>query len=46
MESTNVWQAGANSRILKADGNCWVGMVKNRCDQSGHGTLKLTLSKA
>ena len=22
-----------------------VGMVKNRCGQSGHGTLKLTVSK-
>ena len=28
-----------NSHELKAD----VGMVKNGCDQSGHGTLKLTV---
>ena len=28
-----------NSKIF------WVGMVKNGCGQSGHGTLKLTVSQ-
>ena len=23
----------------------WVGMVKNGCGQSGHGTIKLTVSQ-
>ena len=34
-----------NSHKLKNDENVWVGMIKNCCDQSGHGTLKLTPSQ-
>ena len=30
---------------LKADQKLfWLGIVKNECGQSGHGTLKLTVS--
>ena len=35
-----------DSQKLKADQKLlWVGMVKNECGQSGHGTLTLTVSK-
>ena len=39
--------AGRNSHklIISWSKNFWVGMVINGCGQSGHGTLKLTLSQ-
>ena len=37
-------QDDTNSHKLKVDQkNVWLGMVKNGCGQSGHGTLKLTV---
>ena len=35
-----------DSQKLKVDQNfIYIGMVKNGCDQSGHGTLELTISQ-
>ena len=49
---TNQWNSlifciyGTNLHKLKNwSKNFWVGMVKNGCGQSGHGTLKLTVSR-
>ena len=33
-----------DSKIKSWSKICWVGMVKNGCDRSGHGTLKLAVS--
>ena len=46
LELTDFFHAGTISHKLKADQNlCVWTFVKNGCGQSGHGTLKLTVSQ-